>query len=152
LFRGVNAVNLDAKGRMAVPVRYRSELEADAGSQLIVTIDMDDPCLLLYPLPEWEVIEQKVEGLPSLNRAARRIQRLLIGHATEVEIDNHGRILLPILLREYAQLDKQVILVGQGRKFEVWADLLWQEGRNRWIAGKGEEGADYPAELCSFSL
>ena len=97
MFRGLNAVNLDAKGRMSIPMRYRSKLE-DAKNQLIVTIDTEDACLLLYPLPEWEFLENKIEQLPSFNNTARRIQRLLIGHATEVELDSNGRILLPALI------------------------------------------------------
>jgi MraZ protein len=152
MFRGISAVNLDAKGRMAVPARYRLEIEKEAQSQLIVTIDTDQRCLLLYPLPEWEIIERKIEALPSFNPTARRIQRLLIGHATEVELDSNGRILLPPLLREYAAIDKRVMLVGQGKKFEIWDEGQWQGGRDEWLAQRPLLETDLPEELRSLSL
>lgn len=151
MFRGVNAVNLDAKGRMSIPTRYRPELEF-AKNQLVVTIDTEDACLLLYPLPEWELLENKIEGLPSFNKAVRRVQRLLIGHATELELDSNGRILLPALLRDYAKLEKEIILVGQGRKFEIWSDTLWEKGRADWLTSDLEHDEDLPAELMSLSI
>src|ERR1700722_2957129 len=119
MYRGINAINLDSKGRVTLPTRYREELsqkESPSGEKLIVTIDTDSPCLLLYPLVEWQKIEQKIQALPSFNKATRRIQRLLIGHATEVDVDNSGRVLLPPLLREYANLEKEIVLIGQGNK------------------------------------
>lgn len=91
MFRGVNKINLDAKGRMALPARYRDQIADCCENQLVVTIDTETRCLLLYPLPEWETIEKKIESLPSFNPAARRIQRLLIGHATDLELDASGR-------------------------------------------------------------
>ena len=151
LFRGINAVNLDSKGRMSIPTRYRCALEK-AKNQVIVTIDTEDPCLLLYPLPEWEVLEKKIEGLPSYNKAARRVQRLLIGHATELELDLNGRILLPSILRDYAHVDKQVILVGQGKKFEIWADSLWEKGRQDWISRTTQIDKEFPTELLDLSI
>lgn len=151
MFRGINALNLDNKGRMALPARYREQLQNQC-SGLIVTIDPNSPCLLLYPPLEWEKIEQKIEALPSLNPASRRIQRLLIGHATDVEIDGNGRILLPTLLREYAGIEKHVMLVGQGKKFELWDEKRWQIGRDEWLAEKTNDSADLPVELQNISL
>ena len=98
MFRGVNALNLDIKGRLAIPTRYRDEIVRLANGHMVITVDRDHS-LLLYPLPEWEEIERKLVKLPSFNAQARRLQRLLIGHATEVELDGNGRILLPPLLR-----------------------------------------------------
>lgn len=152
MFRGINAILLDAKGRMAIPARYREQILKHGAPQLVVTIDTDVPCLLLYPLPEWEVIEQKLQSLPSFNQAARRIQRLLIGHATELEMDNNGRLLLPPLLREYAKLDKKIMLVGQGKKFELWDEQQWQSGRADWLAEEKNSGEDLPPELQSLAL
>ena len=152
MFRGINVVNLDVKGRLAIPARYRSPLAKECGGQLVVTIDTEQRCLLLYPLPEWENIEQKVNMLPSFNAAARRIQRLLIGHASEIEMDNSGRILLPPLLREYAGLDKEVMLVGQGKKFEIWSEGGWKAQRTVWLAEHTAEDAELPAELRSLTL
>jgi MraZ protein len=90
--------------------------------------------------------------LPSFNVAARRIQRLLIGHATEVEIDNHGRILLPPLLREYAGLNKHAMLVGQGKKFELWDDSQWQARRTEWLSEESHSEDDLPEEVKTLSL
>jgi MraZ protein len=152
MYRGINAVNLDTKGRMAIPMRYRLELENHAKGQLVVTIDTEERCLLLYGLPEWEVIESRVQALPSFNPATRRIQRLLIGHATEVELDASGRILLPSLLRDYAKLEKRVILVGQMSKFEIWSEDVWQGRCDSWIAEGGESGGVLVPELQTLSL
>ena len=99
MFRGLASLNLDSKGRMAIPTRYREQLLRHCNGQMVVTVDRDH-CLLLYTLPDWEEIERKLVRLPSFNRQARRMQRLLIGHATECEMDGNGRILLPPALRE----------------------------------------------------
>ena len=152
MFRGINSINLDAKGRLAMPVRYRETLSIDADSQLVITIDTEAACLLLYPFPEWEMIERKIEALPSFNKAARRIQRLLIGHATEVELDAQGRILVPTLLRDYADLQKRVMLVGQGKKFELWSEDNWTFERNAWLEKEGGENDQLPDELQEISL
>lgn len=133
MFRGVNALSLDAKGRMAVPAKYRERLMAQCNGNLVATIDPEDCCLWLYPLPVWEEIERVLDRLPSLDQGSRRIQRLLIGHATECDLDGQGRLLLPPPLREFAKLDKQVVLIGQGKKFEVWAEATWNEQRDAWL-------------------
>jgi len=151
LFRGVNTLNLDAKGRMAMPTRYRERLQDCCDGQLVMTVDRDH-CLLLYPLPEWEAIERKLVKLPSLNKQARRLQRLLIGHATECELDSHGRILLPPALREFASLDKRVVLIGQGNKFELWDEPVWNERRDTWLNEGDSDAGELPAELESLSL
>jgi MraZ protein len=152
VFRGINAINIDAKGRMAMPTRYRERLVAETAPQLVVTIDTEETCLLLYPLSEWEIIEQKLQGLPTFNKAARRIQRLLIGHATELELDGSNRILLPPLLREYASLDKRVMLIGQGKKFEIWDEQHWKVGRESWLDKETGSSDELPAELQSIAL
>lgn len=151
MFRGVTTLNLDAKGRMAMPSKYRERLFAQSDGQLVVTVDLSDPCLLLYPLCEWEDIERKLVRLGNLDPRARRLQRLLIGHATELEMDSNGRILLPPPLREFAQLDKRIALTGQGKKFEIWNEQVWQEQRNSWLV-EGKEDAELSAELESLSL
>jgi MraZ protein len=150
MFRGVNALNLDSKGRLAIPTRYRDELVRLANARMVVTVDRDH-CLLLYPLPEWEEIERKLVKLPSFNPQARRLQRLLIGHATEVELDGSGRILLPPLLREFAGLDKAVVMIGQGNKFEIWDEAKWSARRAEWLTAAEGDG-ELPDELGSLSL
>lgn len=134
MFRGISQVNMDDKGRLAVPSRYRHRLLESAKNHIVVTIDTESPCLLLYPLPAWEKIEVEIAALPSLSVTARRLQRLLIGHATELELDKNGRILLPALLRDYAKLKKQTMLVGQSNKFEIWSDEQWKHHRALWLA------------------
>jgi len=152
MFRGVNGINIDAKGRMAMPTRYRERLQDECSGCIVMTIDTDERCLLLYPLPAWEEIESKLAALPSFNSAARRIQRLLIGHATETELDNQGRILLPPLLREYAGIDKQVMLVGQGKKFELWDEEHWQHRRTQWLSEESSIDSLLPDEVKTLSL
>ena len=150
MFRGVTQITLDAKGRMAFPSRYRERLQALCDGQLVVTVDRDY-CLLVYPLPEWEHIEQKLVRLPSLNRTARRLQRLLIGHATECQLDGNGRILLPTPLREFAGLEKRTVLIGQGNKFELWDESTWSGLRAQWLA-ETAEAEELPGDLESLSL
>jgi MraZ protein len=150
VFRGVNALNLDSKGRLAIPTRYRDELVRVANGRMVITVDRDQ-CLLLYPLPEWEEIERKLVKLPSFNAPARRLQRLLIGHATEVELDGNGRILLPPPLREFAGLDKTVVMIGQGNKFEIWDETQWNTRRAEWLSA-GDGDGELPDELGSLSL
>lgn len=120
MFRGATLVNLDSKGRLSVPTRYRDQLLESATGQMVCTIDIHHPCLLLYPLPEWEIIEQKLSRLSSMNPVERRVQRLLLGHASECQMDNAGRLLIAPILRQHAGLTKEVMLVGQFNKFELW--------------------------------
>ena len=152
MFRGVAELNLDAKGRMAMPTRYRERLHERCAGRLVVTIDTDERCLLLYPLSEWENIERKLDALPSFNAHARRIQRLLLGHATDSDMDNNGRLLLPPPLRQYAGLDKHIVLIGQGKKFELWDAAVWNKRRDDWLAEETVGDESLPDELLSLSL
>lgn len=152
MFRGISSVNLDTKGRMAVPSRYRTLMIEEFEGSCVVTIDTETQCLLLYPALEWEKIEAKIEALPSFNAAARRIQRLLIGHATDVELDSQARILIPPLLRDYAALEKRIMLVGQGKKFEIWDESNWQAARDAWLLEANDAQATIPDDLKNISL
>jgi len=152
MFRGITVINIDGKGRLAIPTRYREALCGHARSSLVVTIDTEETCLLLYPTNEWQVIEDNLQRLPSFNAAARRIQRLLIGHATDVEMDSHGRVLLPPLLRDYAHLDKRVVMIGQGNKFELWDEALWETRREKWLVDEASKEGGLPDEMKTFSL
>jgi len=127
MFRGATLVNLDSKGRLAVPVRYRDTLIGESQGQMVCTIDLHQPCLLLYTLPEWEIIEKKLSRLSSMNPVERRVQRLLLGHASECQMDNAGRLLLANTLRQHASLTKEVMLVGQFNKFELWDEQTWYQ-------------------------
>lgn len=150
MFRGINPINLDAKGRMAMPTRYREHINATCGGRMVATIDTESRCLLMYTEPEWAVIEAKLEKLSSFNPQTRRIQRLLIGHATELGLDSNGRVLLPSSLRDYASLEKKVVLLGQGKKFEIWSEELWVAQRDAYLEEAQDEGM--PEELMSLSL
>lgn len=151
MFRGSFTVNLDAKGRLAIPAKYRERLQSTCESRLVVTLDRDR-CLLLYPEPEWEVIERKLAALPSFEMQSRKIQRLYVGNAHDVEIDAQGRILLPQKLREFASLDKRVVVVGQGAKFEIWDELAWDQRNEAALNDEGIGELASAAGLGSLTL
>ena len=144
MFRGANKLTLDAKGRMVMPTRYRERLQESCGGKLVVTIDKQ--CLLIYPVPRWEEIERQLMALPSLNLEARRLQRLMVGHATDLELDASGRLLLPPELREVASLTREAMLIGQGERFELWDQARWNERRDEWLADTSS-ASDLPAQL-----
>lgn len=137
MFSGVTHLSLDDKGRIAVPAMHREEVISVCEGRLVITIDMDH-CLLLYPLPQWEKIEQVLMSKPNMDRQVRRLQRLVVGHAQKCDMSAQGRLSIPASLREFANLDKQVTLVGQGKKLELWDTQSWQENRERWLQEEGE--------------
>ena len=151
MFRGVQHINMDAKGRLAMPARQREPLLSQCEGQIVVTIDTQSACLVIYPLPEWERIEQDIQSLPALKPAVKRFQRLMLGYATDLELDGNGRMLLPQPLRDYAQLDKKLVLVGQGNKLELWSEALWLAEREQALQDSGPE-AELPDELMSLTL
>jgi MraZ protein len=138
MFRGIAEIHLDPKGRLAIPAKYREVLAELCRGQLVATIDIQDTCLRIYPLPVWQVLESQLEALPSTDPGVRRIQRLLLGYASELELDGNGRVLLPPSLRKYAQLDKKLVLVGQGKKFELWSEDNWQQCLETAVSGDFE--------------
>ena len=148
MFRGVAQLNLDSKGRLAVPSRFRDAVTARCEGRLVVTAD-SDRCLLIYPLPDWEPIEQKLMALSSFNAQIRELQRRLVGYAEDVTMDATGRILVPPALRNFAQLEKSVVLVGQGNKFELWNKDNWEQRMER---GGDFSSGGLPPELEGFSL
>jgi len=127
MFRGVQHINMDAKGRLAMPAKQRERLMAECEGQVVVTIDTQSRCLSVYPLPAWEELEEAMQSLPSMEPAVRRLKRLVIGYASDLELDKAGRILLPPALREYALLEKKLVLVGQTNKLELWSEDLWRQ-------------------------
>lgn len=150
MFRGATKLNLDDKGRMVVPTRHREWLREHSEGRVVVTVDRDQ-CLLIYPIPEWERIEKQLMALPTLHPQSRRLQRLMVGHATDLQLDGHGRLLLPPELREFAGLTRQAMLVGQGSRFELWDEARWLERRDFWLKSEESTG-DLPAQLESLSL
>ncbi|MEM1155556.1 MAG: division/cell wall cluster transcriptional repressor MraZ [Pseudomonadota bacterium] len=151
MFRGVQHINMDAKGRLAMPARQREPLLTECSGQIVATIDTQSACLAIYPLPEWERIERDIQGLPALNPAVKRFQRLMLGYATDLELDGNGRMLLPQPLREYAQLEKKLVLVGQGNKLELWSETLWLAEREQALQDSVGQ-AELPQDLLSLKL
>jgi len=155
LFRGVSTLNLDGKGRLAIPTRYRDRLVECCAANLILTINATDPndrCLLLYPLADWEVVEQNVMRLPDTIGAARRMKRLMVGHATDTPMDAQGRILIPAEHRQYAGLDKRVVMIGQRNKFELWDEERWNQQRDLWLEEELAADGELSAGLASLSI
>jgi MraZ protein len=148
VFRGVAQLSLDSKGRLAVPSRYREALLVRCSGRLVITADFDK-CLLIYPQSDWEPIQQKLMELSSLNPRIRGLQRQLVGHAEDIEMDAAGRVLVSSALREFAALEKNVVLVGQGNKFELWDKEQWDQVLER---GTGFGNGELPPELEGFSL
>lgn len=151
MFRGIHSINMDAKGRLAVPARFRDLLVEACKGQIVVTIDPTERCLALYPLPRWQEIQDKIEQLPSFHPQAKRMQRLFIGHACDCELDGAGRMLVPGMLRNYAGLEKKLILLGQGQKVEIWSEERWDERFESMLsASDGLESL--PEEMQSLSF
>jgi transcriptional regulator MraZ len=148
MFQGATQLNLDSKGRLAVPTRYRDMLLAHCAGQLVLTADADG-CLLVYPQPEWQPIREKLTRLSDSNPTSRALKRLLVGHAEEVAMDEAGRVLVPPALRSYAALDKRAMLVGQGNKFELWDEARWQALTEKMT---GFTAGNLPPELEGFTL
>lgn len=138
MFRGSSPLSLDSKGRLSIPARFREKIQECCDGHLVVTVDSSG-CLLIYPLPEWEVFEQKLMQLSGTNKVARKLQRLMTGNAEELDLDASGRILLPAHLREFANLDKRVMLVGQRHRFELWNEQTWNQMMQSWKAGDDDE-------------
>jgi|TARA_Y100000310_G_scaffold327527_1_gene394050 MraZ protein len=134
MFRGIHQVSVDAKGRLSLPARLRDEFLQYEDAGVVVTIDPMSRCLLLYPLSEWEQIQEKLDRLPSFQPQARRLQRLLVGHATDLEIDSAGRLLLPAPLREFAKIQRKSTLLGQGKKLEIWGLEEWESQREEYLS------------------
>lgn len=152
MFRGFSSVSLDSKGRLAIPSRFRERLMEIAGGCLVQTLNPLDRSLWLYPLPEWDLIEEKLAELSDFDRQSRRAKQMMRGYASDCQLDSHGRILVPAELRDYAQLDKQVIILGQGNKFEIWNRGNWEEQRDHWLGMVGDEEGTPAEALQSLSL
>lgn len=134
-----------------MPARYRQSLLDACGGQLVVTAHLER-CLLLYPNPTWLDIEQKLMTLPDFDRRSGGLKRHLVGHATEIEMDKQGRMLLPPVLREYAQLGREVMLVGRITGFELWDVTAWNAQRDQFLAASKDGGLDLPQEFKSLTL
>ena len=145
-FHGAGVITLDAKGRLAIPTRHR-ELLASARKPLVLTAHPDG-CALLYQEPEWESVRTQVEKFPSFNPQASWWKRLLLGFEEHVTPDGAGRILISPPLRMHAKLEREVMMVGQGRYFELWDSGVWSAKLGQALAGP----AAPPPGMEGFSL
>lgn len=148
VFQGATQINLDAKGRMSVPTRSRDALTAGGTVKLVLTAHPEG-CLLLYPMPSWEPIRQKVMAFPSLDRQANLWKRLLVGFAEEHELDTAGRLLITPELRDFAHITRPVMFVGQGSHFEIWDLETW---RTQLEALRSGGSPSLPPGMENFSL
>lgn len=151
MFRGISNISIDPKGRLAMPAKYRDTIMENAEGQVVVTVDHTDQCLLVYPLDQWVKVEKTLMALPNMSRRVRNMQRLILGHAAELELDAQGRVLLPAPLREYAGLDKKAVLVGQANKLELWDADTWEAARRVWLQ-EAQEDAEAAEILNQVSL
>ena len=152
MFSGATNLNMDPKGRISIPSRYRDAVMDACSGKLVVTIDgTNERCLWMYPLGEWQEVERKIDRVSDLDRGALVLKRLLVGHANHCEMSSGGRVLIPRLLIEHANLDKSLRLVGQGKRFEIWNEELWKSRCVEW----GEQAARLDLrseELAKLSL
>jgi len=144
MFTGASNLSVDAKGRIAIPTRYRETL----GAELVITADPSG-CLLLFPVPAWQPFEARVSALPNLNPRIKAMQRMWLGYKSDCEVDNAGRIVLTPEMREYAKLDRKVQMIGQGDRFELWSERGWQDVIELAQRTMRE---DPPAELAGLSV
>jgi MraZ protein len=148
VFRGEFSLNMDAKGRVAVPTRLRERLSESCAGRVVVTISLLNRCLTVYPYPDWQEIENELRALPALDAKAEAIRHLLIGHAAECDLDSQGRVLVAQSLRDFASLGKRIKLIGQGNKFELWDESQWQDKREE-LLGRIDDLLSEPSESLS---
>ena len=125
MFRGRSIHTLDAKGRIRIPARFRDILKTRYEDRLVIT--NLDRCLVAYPLQEWEIIEEKLGSLSLVRQDVKAFQRFFISGATECNFDKQGRVLIPQTLREHASLEREVVLAGMLRSFEIWSKDYWDQ-------------------------
>lgn len=148
MYRGATSLNLDAKGRLAVPTKHREAMQLECAGNVVLTAH-PHRCLLLYPQPAWEPIQAKMMALSSFDKRSSALQRLLVGYAEDITLDSAGRLLVSPALREFANLDKEVMLVGQGSHFELWNMEAW---RAQLAQVMEADDFEMPTELEGFSL
>ena len=152
MFRGFNKISIDNKGRLAVPSRYRDLISVQAENNLVITLNPLDRSLWLYPLPEWDVIEDKLAALSDFDKQSRRTKQMMRGYATDCQLDSQGRILIPKELRSYAELAGPAVILGQGNKFEIWNEKAWEARRDEWLDSVDNDSVPTPESLKSLSL
>jgi MraZ protein len=151
MFRGATKTSVDDKGRLVVPVRYRERFAERSGGDVIVTVNRDGECLVIYPAVDWEPVQSEIMKMPAFSKDVEILRRVMVGFASDQKIDGHGRVLIPPELREFAQIERNAMLIGQGNRFELWQEARWTERSSFWLKS-AQTGTDLPPELSSFSL
>ena len=152
MFKGASTINLDTKGRFALPSIHREVVATRCKSKMVLTVNNTrERCLWLYPQDEWDIVEKKVVALPSFDSAAQALKRFLIGYATDCELDSANRIRIPGPLKDFAALEKHIVLIGQGNKFEIWDEAKWKARCDEWLTEQ-TDGDRMSVELESLSL
>lgn len=148
MYFGETAINLDVKGRLAIPSRYRDAIQEACGGRMVLTYSaFDSGALWLYPEKEWERVRDEVTGLSTFNPGHRSLQRKLVGSATAVETDSSGRVLLPLTLREVTGLERRVVMMGMGNRFEIWNEAILNQKRAEEERRLGENVSEEMARL-----
>jgi MraZ protein len=146
---GVTHLNLDPKNRLAIPAKYRDILQAQDSGKVVITLESAQ-CLLIYPETEWEQVRTKVQNLPnSVHPLVKSYQRLVLGHAESIELDKAGRVLLPATLKYMVGLDRELVLVGMGNRFELWDKSKWTLETEKALQASAE---DLASLLNGFSI
>ena len=135
-----------------MPSRYRDRLNVLAEGELVLTLSPLDRALWLYPLNEWELIEAKLAELSDFDKQSRRAKQMMRGYATDCSLDSQGRILLSQELRDYANISKAAVILGQGNKFEIWDKASWSEQGDEWLAEVGKEDSEPSERLRGLAL
>ncbi len=150
MFRGVHKSTIDAKGRMKVPVRFCSQINTLCKTPTMLSLHPNDNCLLLCEESVWQSLVDKIDGLPLFyNKHINDFKRKIVGHASNCEIDNNKRILIPQILREAVNLNKKIIFIGQLKYIEIWSEEIWQENNSELKSFKNEEK---PEALMNLSI
>lgn len=143
MFMGEYHHSIDNKGRLIIPSKFRDEL----GEMFIITRGLDQ-CLFGYPISEWEILEEKLKGLPLTKKDARAFTRFFFSGATESEIDKQGRINLPAPLLQYAKLEKEVVILGVSNRIEIWSKPIWED----YFVQSEESFAEIAENMIGFDI
>lgn len=148
MYQGNFAISMDAKGRLAIPTKVRDMLQSDCGGSIVVTANPNEKCLVVYPEPRWREKLPEIKKMSSTHKRSARLKRVVLGYASPLEIDDAtGRILIPPTLRDYAGLEKKIVLVGQVDYLELWSEDNWQS----YLDDEEDEG-DMPESFSEFSF
>lgn len=132
MFSGNANISLDDRGRFAMPTRYREELQKRSAGEVVIAVDVDSVCLVIYPKPNYDALAEQVQALDSAEPATRALQRKVIGLKADGVLDGNGRVMVPSELRDYANIDRKALLLGQMDRLELWSEPEWETVKRAW--------------------